>query len=92
MACKPHCFFGVADYYNKKLQESLPRSKTTGGFLDRMKSQLTSTAAATSVTGNATATAQAAQALMKYSGISSASSNKVCPLRHILHFASHNLS
>lgn len=42
-----------------------------------MKNQLTSTAAATSVTGNATATAQAAQALMKYSGISSASSNKV---------------
>ena len=36
-----------------------------------MVNQLTSTAAATSsVTGNATATAQAAQAIMKFSGIS----------------------
>lgn len=48
-----------------------------------MKNQLTSTAAATSVTGNATATAQAAQALMKYSGISAASSNKVRQLQHM---------
>lgn len=38
-----------------------------------MVNQLASTAAATSVTGNATATAQAAQAFMKYSGITTGS-------------------
>jgi len=53
------------------LQELIPRGKTSGGLLDRMVNQLTTTAAATSsVTGNATATAQAAQAFMKFSGIS----------------------
>lgn len=53
------------------LQELIPRGKSSGGLLDRMVNQLTTTAAATSsVTGNATATAQAAQALMKFSGIS----------------------
>jgi hypothetical protein len=45
--------------------------RASGGLLDRMVNQLTTTAAATSsVTGNATATAQAAQAFMKFSGIS----------------------
>lgn len=52
-------------------QESIPRGRAAGGLLDRMVNQLTTTAAATSsVTGNATATAQAAQAFMKFSGIS----------------------
>lgn len=63
--------FGFAKWH-----EALLRSKSTGGFLDRMKNQLTSTAAATSVTGNATATAQAAQAFMKYSGITITAANK----------------
>ncbi|CCA68145.1 related to exocyst complex 100 kDa component [Serendipita indica DSM 11827] len=60
-----------------KWHESVSRSKTSGGFFDRMKNQLASTAAATSsVTGNATATAQAAQALLKYSGINPNAANK----------------
>ena len=53
------------------LQESIPHGKTSGELLDRMVNQLTTTVAATSsVTGNATATAQSAQAFMKFSGIS----------------------
>ncbi|KAG8809885.1 Exocyst complex component 5, partial [Serendipita sp. 400] len=53
-----------------KWHESLARTKGGGGFFDRFKNQLTNTAAATSAaTGNATTTAQAAQAFIKYSGI-----------------------
>ncbi|PVG00485.1 exocyst complex component Sec10 [Serendipita vermifera] len=53
-----------------KWHESVVKGKGSGGFLDRMRNQLTTTAAATSaITGNATATAQAAQAFIKYSGI-----------------------
>ncbi|KAG8820317.1 Exocyst complex component 5 [Serendipita sp. 399] len=56
-----------------KWHESLARTKGGGGFFDRMKNQLTTTAAATSAaTGNATATAQAAQAFIKYSGLTTA--------------------
>jgi hypothetical protein len=62
-------------------QESVGRKQTTGGLLDRIKKATTNAAAATSVTGSATATAQAAQAFIKYSGIKAGSTAKVSQLQ-----------
>jgi hypothetical protein len=78
------CKFDVFSHFHHLLtlldttQESLIKSKTSGTLFDRVKNQLTSASSATSaVTGNATATAQAAQAIMKYSGLSLPNAVKV---------------